>query len=90
VQDLGGCSPATASFLAAAAHLAFTTAAASAGGASKAGVGSVGFHTAVGDSVLPQEVQQALHWQQHGAAVDAASSTVRFISQLLTVLSQSS
>ncbi|KAL0017843.1 hypothetical protein WJX77_008034 [Trebouxia sp. C0004] len=73
-QGLVGCLPATASLLAAAAHLAFTTAATS---STSQRAGSGGFHSSVGGPALPQEVQLAMHWQQHGAAADEVSSSVR-------------
>ncbi|KAA6418570.1 MAG: hypothetical protein FRX49_11515 [Trebouxia sp. A1-2] len=74
-EGLLGCLPATAPVLAAAAHLAFTTAATSSPG-QKAGPSSGGFHS-IGSPALPQEVQLAMHWHQHGAAADEAASSVR-------------
>ncbi len=81
MQGLMGCLPATASLLAAAAHLAFTTAANSSIG-QRAGPSSGGFHSTVGSPALPQEVQLAIHWQQHGAAADAAASSVRLVTSI--------
>lgn len=77
MQGLLGCLPATAPVLAAAAHLAFTTAATSSPG-QKAGPSSGGFHS-IGSPALPQEVQLAMHWHQHGAAADEAASSVRLV-----------
>jgi len=78
VQGLMGCLPATAPLLAAAAHLAFTTAA-TAITAQRAPPSSGGFHSNVGSSALPQEVQLAMHWQQPGAAADEAATSVRLV-----------
>ncbi|KAL0045065.1 hypothetical protein WJX82_006977 [Trebouxia sp. C0006] len=75
-QGLTGCLPATAPFLAAAAHLAFTTAATSST-AQRAPPSSGGFHSSVGSPALPQEVQLAMHWQHHAAAADEAALSVR-------------
>ena len=81
-QGLTACPSATASFLAAAAQLAFTTAtkadAGARGGAAGVGAGGVGFHAAVGGPALPTEVQQATYWQ-HDATAAAASQSVRFV-----------
>lgn len=75
-QGLTACPSATASFLAAAGQLAFTTATkADAGG--RGGAAGVGFHAAVGGPVLPTEVQEATYWQ-HDTAAAAASQSVRF------------
>lgn len=73
-----GCPSATAPFLSAAARLAFT-AAANTGSAHRGAAGGVGFHGAVSGSTLPQEVQQALHWQGQGGAAEAATSAVRSV-----------
>ena len=78
MQGLVGYLPATAPLLAAAAHLAFTTAATSSTG-QRAGASSGGFHSSGGSPALPQEVQMAMHWQQHGAAADEAASSVRLV-----------
>ncbi len=78
MQGLTGCLPATAPFLAAAAHLAFTTAATSST-AQRAPPSSGGFHSSVGSPALPQEVQLAMHWQHHAAAADEAASSVRLV-----------
>ncbi len=78
MQGLMGCLPATAPLLAAAAHLAFTTAATSSTG-QRAPPSSGGFHSSVGSPALPQEVQLAMHWQHHGAAADEAASSVRLV-----------
>ena len=78
MQGLLGCLPATAPLLAAAAHLAFTTAATSTT-AQRASPSSGGFHSNVTSPALPQEVQLAMHWQQPGAAADEAASSVRLV-----------
>ena len=78
MQGLTVCPLATAVFLSSAAQLAFTTAAkADAAGKGWAGRSrGVGFHAAVGGSVLPAEVQSATQWQ-HGAAAAVAPQSVR-------------
>ena len=80
VQGLTICQLETASFLAAAAQLAFTTPtradAGACGGPAGVGSGGVGFHAAVGGPVLPAEVQEAMYWQ-HDAAAAAPSQSVR-------------
>ena len=78
MQGLMGCLPATAPLLAAAAHLAFTTATTSSTG-QRAGPSSGGFHSNVTSPALPQEVQLAMHWQQHAAAADEVASSVRLV-----------